>query len=941
MNVFRHTSRVLVAAVMVAAVWFYYWTVGSPRIFDGPQADYYNLQLDGFQAGQLAMKVTPDPWLGVDNTKVTHYLMDASFHDGKYYLYFGVTPLLVLHWPWALLTGHDLPEKLAVALLASLAFLLSVGWLAALRRHFFPGAGGIYWLAAVVVLAVASGYPVVLRRPMFYEIAILSGLAFSLGGLWCLTLALVRRDQAVWWLGVASLCAGLAAGSRPTLIPGAVLAVALAALLVAWCEWRERRPLTAGRVLRLSLAAVLPAGICGLGLAWYNWARFDSPFDFGLLHQLGINGNGFPFTLGFLWKNLLLYYFTPPDFSWFFPFFAPGPKPLGSYQEQVHGQFFVLPLFILAVGQGVARFRRVAAGARERRAVIAAAGVWSGVTCVVVAMAWVHANRYQLDFHPVFLVLALLGFFAALESGARWRRAAQLVLGWCVVLVVFNVCTSFHVHGFFRETWPAHFERIARVADRLVWPVHQWAAPRLGGQEVVVKFPAGAPGSLEPLLVAGGGADMDGLLIRYTTPGRGRIVFEHLHHGGVESEEFDLQPGRARWLRIHLGTLYPPPWHPWYDKLPPGMARARNRVSVRVDDVEVLNRDVVCYQASANQVSLGERAGFLIGAARFTGEIARVRGLKTDQAWWESLKLGGGVVRLRLLLPRDRFGAQEPLVMTGMRGKVDLVSIHYVSDGVVRFSVFHENGPTVNSADLAWDYEQPLDVVIGLDSLRSDLAATGPRTSGVQVEADGQIVLTHDFKPHPAEPSQVYVGCIPWPVGQNRLMFGGAILEQSRVPDDAAPLRRARRALVAGRKVALQFALSRPPDGLNQPLLTAGITGRGFGLYVEYLGQDKVRFGFDHWGSALLVSAPVTIVPGASHRLVVSLGAKLSATQTVPGRLRVWLDDQVLFDQPTDLFPAEPELVWFGENPIGLSTSRPKFDGEFGLVPVTASLPSR
>ena len=941
MNVLRHTSRVLVAAVMVATVWFYYWTVGSPRIFDGPQADYYNLQLDGFQAGQLAMKVTPDPWLGVDNTKVTHYLMDASFHGGKYYLYFGVTPLLVLHWPWAVLTGHDLPEKLAVALLAAAAFLLSVGWLAALRRHFFPEVGGIYWVAAVVLLAVATGYPVVLRRPLFYEIAILSGVAFSLGGLWCLTLALLRREQAVRWLAAASLCAGLAAGSRPTLIPGAVLAVGLAALLVGWREWRERRALAAGRALRLSLAAVLPAGICGLGLAWYNWARFGSPLDFGLLHQVGINGNGFPFTLGFLWKNLLLYYFTPPDFSWFFPFFSPGPKPLGSYQEQVHGQFFVLPLFILAVAQAAAGFRRAAAGAWDRRVIIAVAGVWSGVTFVAVAMAWVHANRYQLDFHPVFLVLALLGLFAAVESGARWRGVARPVLVWSAVLVAFNVCTSFHVHGFFKDAWPEHYGRIARVADRLVWPVHQWAAPRLGGLEVVVKFPAGTPGTLEPLLVAGGGADMDGLLIRYTAPGRGRIVFEHLSHGGAESDEFDLQPGRARWLKIHLGTLYPPPWHPWYDQLPPGMARARNRVSVKVDEVEVLNRDVVCYQASANQVSLGERAGFPIGAVRFTGEIARVRGLKTDQVWWEGLHHGKGVVRLRLLLPRDRFGTEEPLVMTGTRGKVDVVSIHYVSDKAVRFSTFHENGPAASSVDVPWDYEQPLDVVVSMGSLPADGARAGGRVGGVQVEADGQIVLTQDFEPHPAEPAQVYVGCTPWPVAANRLMFGGAILEQSREPDALAPLRRARRALVAGHKVALQFTPSRPPDGFNQPLMTTGITGRGFGLYLEYLAPNLVRFGFDHWGSAPLVSAPVVVEPGSSHRLVMSLGTKLSATHTLPGRLCVWLDDQVLFDQPTDLFPAEPELVWFGENPIGLSTSRPKYHGALDLVPVTVLPPAR
>ena len=31
---------------------------------------------------------------------------------------------------------------------------------------------------------------------------------------------------------------------------------------------------------------ILPIAICGIGLAWYNWARFGSVFEFGLRYQL-------------------------------------------------------------------------------------------------------------------------------------------------------------------------------------------------------------------------------------------------------------------------------------------------------------------------------------------------------------------------------------------------------------------------------------------------------------------------------------------------------------------------------------------------------------------------------------------------------------------------------------------------------------------------------
>jgi hypothetical protein len=924
--IFPRFFRLAVTGVIFGAViWFYDWTVGAPRFFAGPQPDYYNLLVDGFQHGSLAMSVTPDPWLGVDNTKARHYLLDASFYQGKYYLYFGVTPAVVLFWPWTLVTGHDLPEPVAALLLAAAAFALSVGWLRTLQQRFFPQAGGWFWPMAILLLGVGTGYPVVLRRPLFYEIAILSGVVCSMGGLWCLTLAILRSGQSVRWLGLASLGAGLAAGSRPTLIPGAVLAVGLVA---AHLWWRDRGIRGAAGGWRIILAAGLPLGVCGAGLAWYNWARFGNPLEFGLHYQLGSNGNGFPFRPGSLWPNLQLYYFTAPDFSWFFPFFSPGATPPGTYPEQVHGQFFWLPLFALAIWAGVAvAWRRQ--GGREFGAVLAAVLVWAGVALVFVGMAPVHSNRYQLDFHPGLVVATLLGLMFCLQSAPR-RWVGRAALAWGGVVVMFNLGASFHVHGFFRGTHPEQFAALARVADRLVWPLHQWAGPRLGGVEVVVKFPAGTPGSYEPLLVAGGGPDMDALLIRYTAPGRGRIVFMHPGLGEAEGEDFDLQEGRARWLKIHLGTLYPPAWHPWYDSLPSDMARATNRVSVQVDGVEVLHRDVVCFQASANQVTLGRRAGFPIGRERFSGEIARVRGLKADQAWLEEAKKRHGPLRLSLLLPRDRLGVQEPLVMTGERGRTELVSITYVREGVIRFSVLHEGwGAAVSSPDIEWDYEQPLELRVNLGSLPANEPAGAAPADGVSLDLFGRIVLAHEYQTHPARPTQVYVGCTPWPLAGSRLMFGGQILPETPEDREEGPLRRAKQALLTGRPVEMQLVF--PGKTVNQPIFTTGSTGAGDGLFVEYLSATEIRFGFDHWGSQPLFSPPVPAESDKPHRLTVSLGVRLSERATVPGRLQVRLDGRPLFDVPVDLFPADSRRVFFGANPIGMSTSFPKFSGEMGF----------
>ena len=926
----RILTLTLAAALAAAVGWFYFWTVGSPRLTADQPGDYYNLLADGFRDGHLAMKVTPDPWLGVDNTKATAWLLDASFYKGKYYLYFGVTPALLVFWPWAVITGWHLPEASAAMGLAILAFALSLGWLRTLRRRFFPEAGGLLAISAVLLLGLGAGYAVVLRRPLFYEVAILSGVVCSVGCLWCLTLAVIRQPAHAWrWLGAGSLLAGLAGGSRPTLIPGAIGAMVLAAMLLG----RRDREAAAGAgswrpALRPALAALGPLGLCLLGLAWYNWARFENPLEFGLHHQLGSNGNGFPFRLDALWQNLGLYYFTPPDFSWFFPFFFQGPSAPASYAEQVHGQFFWLPLLGLAGVAGWSVSRRQGWRSAEVLVLLPAVA-WLAGALTVVGLAPVHSNRYQLDFHPVLAALVVTGLGVWLQA-RRAGKLALVVLGVSGLIAVFNVCTSFQVHGFFQERFPRQFAALARVADRAVWPLHELAGARLGGLELVVKFPAGIPGTIEPLLVAGGGTEMDALLVKYTTPGRARLVFDHLGYGEAESEEFNLEAGRARWLKIHLGTLYPPPWHPWYDNLPPDMARATNRVAVSLDGIGVLQRDVVCYRASANQVVLGARGDFPVGTEKFSGEVARVRGLKADLAWLQGLAAPRETLRLRLELPRDRFGETEPLVLTGGRDRAEFVDITYVRDGVVRFSVLHDGWPApVTSPEFEWNYLKPLEVRISLGSLRPKESI---RPDGVLIETDGRILLSQVYETHPARPAQVYLGCLPWPRAGSRLMFTGRI--SSEVPGSAeeAPLRRAKQALLAGRPVRLRLTLPAAAAG-GQPVFTLGRTGAGDGLYVEFLSATAIRLGFDHWGSPPLLSAPVPARPGAVMELEVTLGARLSHQLITPGRLEVRLDGRKLLDQPAEFFPAGPEQLFFGQNPIGMSTSQPEFAGKLELTP--------
>ena len=118
---------------------------------------YYNLLVDGFRAGHLSLKKDAplrltqladpyDPTANAVYRASPYRLYDLSYYKGRLYLYFGVTPALILFWPFVALTGHYLSHREAVVIFCAIGFLASVGLLQALWRRYFADVSA--WVAA-------------------------------------------------------------------------------------------------------------------------------------------------------------------------------------------------------------------------------------------------------------------------------------------------------------------------------------------------------------------------------------------------------------------------------------------------------------------------------------------------------------------------------------------------------------------------------------------------------------------------------------------------------------------------------------------------------------------------------------------------------------------------------------------------------------------------
>jgi len=449
-------ASAILGAVCAAIIGLFFWMVDSSATeLSGPSAssNHYNLLVQGFQQGHLTVNreapeelaQLPDPYDPVRNARcrLGGGLHDMSYYKGRMYLYFGVTPALVLFWPWAVLTSHYLFQRYAVTIFCVVGFLAAVLILRALRRRYSPEAGVGALVAGVLIVGFANGVPLMLQRAEFWEVAVSCGMALILIMLAALWKALHSPSRRAWWLAAASLALGLAVGSRPFLL---ICAPALLIPLLA--DWREARAAGAPRRIpwSLLLAVALPLAACGIGLMLYNQLRFDSPFEFGQRYQLAGDrqDTAHHFSLGYLWFNFCVYFLEPVRWGGRFPFVNPISTPaLPAGHAPVEDPFGVLtniPVLWLALAVPLLWRGRPPAAAAPLRWFVAAVVVCFGVCAFILLLFYGTCSRYESEFLITLTLLAAMGVLgieramAGRTPGVRWTARAV-----CGALLAFSV----------------------------------------------------------------------------------------------------------------------------------------------------------------------------------------------------------------------------------------------------------------------------------------------------------------------------------------------------------------------------------------------------------------------------------------------------------------------------------------------------------------------
>lgn len=444
----------------IAGYVLWYTSAAHFPTFPAVHNDYADLG-DAFLHGQLALlekpspalEALPNPYDPIQRGNVP-FRWDASYFQGRYYLYWGPVPALVSA-ALELVIGAPPSGSLLVGLaylgLLGVFAIYLVRTLERLQAARLGFSIGLFAAIAFVNLPLLFQ----LGQARIYEASILYGQFFLLAGLLAWDIYTATNRSA--WLVAAGLGWGLAVGCRYNLVFSSAIFTGFA----VW--WLIRKGPRREAWLRIATLGAPMLG-CLVALALYNYARFGSFTETGMAYQLSFGASqDLSYSLGDIPSSLYIYFLYPVTTAGTFPFvrtvlFDPARLPawLGMPADRVfdHVIFGTLPavpafgLLALAFPLVVLRMRspgtaESGGNAREGFALwMLAAAAASQI--LYLAVFFYAAERYVGDFYlsvTLIITIVVIRLDAEIKDGrlrlALWVLVTALAI-WTIAIGYFG-----------------------------------------------------------------------------------------------------------------------------------------------------------------------------------------------------------------------------------------------------------------------------------------------------------------------------------------------------------------------------------------------------------------------------------------------------------------------------------------------------------------------
>lgn len=466
-------SALLAVVICLFAVIIYWRVFSADRKsiaypLEEPVANYnpYIQQFDAFKKGQTFIDWEPDPALDklenvydyTERSKSGIYcLWDRAYYEGKYYVYFGIAPILTVYYPYYAIhgslpgTGYVMTIFCLIAAIFMPLCVFQLAWnFAPETPHWLLLLSSVALFWSSLILLIARGYN------YFYYIACVAALAFLSAFLWLCLRAYSHRKQSIRC--ILYILAGIAFGLTFQSRINIALASAFLIIPGLWFfiigKNRSEKGIKKFWLILSELASLgIPVILFICGSMIFNAMRFSGPLDFGSNYQLTIwDTSTYKVRLSDLPYAYFHYLFNMPAESEVYPYITFSYVKFSDYGHYVYNDaslgLFAVPLACAIIASPAIIFSKHYSG---RLRIFTACAL----ACVLFMPLFDFCLggvifRYTCDFTLIaglFGIIVLISLCQLLFSKlpGKWKVCGYAGYALCAVFMVFSIAVCLRI----------------------------------------------------------------------------------------------------------------------------------------------------------------------------------------------------------------------------------------------------------------------------------------------------------------------------------------------------------------------------------------------------------------------------------------------------------------------------------------------------------------
>ena len=394
------------------------------------------------------------------------YKWDVALYNGKYYVYFGILPVLLIFIPYYIITKKYMLCATAVLIFSILAAISMKMLIKNIFNRFFKDVHFKFMVYSLLILLFGSQILILNGIPRFYEVPISAGIFFAIAGLNFMFLATEKEKINYAYMFWSCLCLSLSVACRPTQIFSSLIILPIIVKIFI-NNIKKRKD-----IVKNILAVGIPYLTVGILLMWYNYVRFDSIFEFGASYQLTINDmsnlRSRFMTIGVgIVCNLLSIPFIVPSF----PFVCNHNNLLTFYgyyyiENMIGGLFILVPICfsIFSIYKILKKSKN-----KDLSQFVVILIVVGIVFCIISSMMGGSIQRYISDYAWILIIAGICSFIEMynMYNSEETKGMLKRIFGILTIyIIIINFCAGvISEKSFMRYNSPEEYYKLKYSID--------------------------------------------------------------------------------------------------------------------------------------------------------------------------------------------------------------------------------------------------------------------------------------------------------------------------------------------------------------------------------------------------------------------------------------------------------------------------------------------